>query len=265
MREVCMGRKRVIVFLVYICALLFLLRDAYPESLQEIMVSAAMSLKNPFDEIGRAFERKHFGVKVYFNFGASGDLKRQIDGGAPVDVFASAALQEMDELEKEDRIINGTRFNFAKNAIVLVKPVHSGCGITSFDGLKGKTVKKIGIVNPQTSPAGRYAEEVLKYFNLFDSVHDKLVFGEHVRQVLDYVARGEVDAGIVYITDAMLRSKEVRIIIQAPEKSHTPAVCPIAVVKGTKNEYSSREFVTFVASGEARKIFQKSGFKPLIQ
>jgi molybdate transport system substrate-binding protein len=200
---------------------------------------------------------------VFFNFGASGDLKKQIEAGAPVAVFAPASLQDMDELERARRIIKGTRLNFVKNELVLIEPVHARFKLTSFHDLKRETVKKIAIVNPKTSPAGKYAEEILTSYNLLEAVRDKLVFGEHVRQILDYVAREEVDAGIVYLTDARLRSREVRVVMQAPESSHTSAVYPIAVVRGAAGEGLAREFVDFVGSGEAQQIFEQYGFKPL--
>ena len=258
-----MGWKEGIVFFSFISALLIPREAVYPASSQEITVSAAMALKSSFEEIGKAFGQSHPGVKVFFNFGASGDLKKQIEAGAPVAVFAPASLQDMDELERARRIIKGTRLNFVKNELVLIEPVHARFKLTSFHDLKRETVKKIAIVNPKTSPAGKYAEEILTSYNLLEAVRDKLVFGEHVRQILDYVAREEVDAGIVYLTDVRLRSREVRVVMQAPESSHTSAVYPIAVVRGTENEGLSREFVDFVGSGEARQIFEQYGFKPL--
>jgi len=258
-----MGRKSLIVFLAFVFSLLFFVRDAHEESTrQEIIVSAAISLKNPLEEIGKIFEQKHTGVKVSFNFGASGDLKRQIEGGAPVDVFAPASPQELDELERKGRIIGGTRLTCAKNALVLIEPLHSEIRLRSFTDLKKEKVKRIAIGNPKTVPAGRYAREILKHYTLFDAVKDRLVFGEHARQVLDYVARGEVDAGIVYYTDALLRSGEVRIVQRAPEESHAPVLYPVAVVRETRSELLSREFAAFIASGMAEKIFKKYGFEP---
>jgi molybdate transport system substrate-binding protein len=258
-----MGWKEGIVFFSFISALLIPREAVYPASSQEITVSAAMALKSSFEEIGKAFGQSHPGVRVFFNFGASGDLKKQIEAGAPVAVFAPASLQDMDELERARRIIKGTRLNFVKNELVLIEPVHARFKLTSFHDLKRETVKKIAIVNPKTSPAGKYAEEILTSYNLLEAVRDKLVFGEHVRQILDYVAREEVDAGIVYLTDARLRSREVRVVMQAPESSHTSAVYPIAVVRGAAGEGLAREFVDFVGSGEARQIFEQYGFKPL--
>lgn len=252
-------KKALIVFLMLCVIPLY----AYPSaaSAGEITVSAAISLKNAFEDIARIYSMTVGSAKVFFNFGASGDLARQIEGGAPVDVFASAAQKDMDGLDGKGLVLQGTRSNIASNSIVLVVPAGSKVVPASFEGLAAKEIKKIAVGNPKTVPAGRYAEEVLAYYKLFPSVKDKLIFTENVRQVLDYVVRGEVDAGIVYATDASTRAKEVRIAESAPEKSHKPVVYPIAVVKGTKNETAAKAFVSFVLSPEGQRILEKYGFK----
>ncbi|HYA87838.1 MAG TPA: molybdate ABC transporter substrate-binding protein [Nitrospirota bacterium] len=227
----------------------------------EITVSAAISLKNAFQEIGKLYEARGDGVKVLFNLGASGDLARQIEWGSPVDIFASAAQKDMEELDSKELIMQGTRSNFAANSVVLIVAMGVKNAPASFDGLTAKEIKKIAVGNPKTVPAGRYAEEVLTYYKLLPSVKDKLIFTENVRQVLDYVVRGEVDAGIVYATDAMTRAKEVKIVASAPEESHTPVVYPIAVVKATKNEASARAFMALILSPEGQRILQKYGFR----
>jgi molybdate transport system substrate-binding protein len=231
------------------------------QSTQEITVSAAISLKDAFEEMGKVFKEKNLGVRVLFNFGASGDLSRQIEAGAPVDIFAPAAQKDMDDINRKGLILSNSRFNFAENALVLVTPANSSIQITSIKDLQKEEVKKIVIGNPKTVPAGRYAEEVLKYFNLLERVKGKLIFAEHVRQALDYVARDEVDAGLVYSTDAMIRSKEIRIVVKATEGSHEPIIYPIAVLKGTKNETLARKFVDFILSSEVQPILAKFGFK----
>ena len=237
--------------------------QAVAASSNEITVSAASSLTNAFGEIGKAFETKQKEIKVLFNFGSSGDLLRQIEASAPVDVFASAAAREMDELEKKQLIVAGTRADFAGNVLVLVKPVSSKVTLKSFEDLKDPEIKKIAIGNPATVPTGMYADQTFKFLKIFDSVKDKLIFGENVRQVLDYVARGEVDAGIVFSTDASTRAKEVSVITFAPEGSHEKVIYPIAVIKETKNERQAKIFVDFVRSPEGQKILEKYGFKTL--
>jgi len=232
------------------------------QSPHEITVSAAISLKNAFEDIAKVFQERNPGAKVLFNFGASGDLARQIEAGAPVDVFASAAQKDMDDIDGKGLVASNSRKNFAGNAVVLIKPANSNIPISSIEDLKRKEVGKIAIGNPKTVPAGRYAEEVLRHFNLQETLKKKLIFSENVRQVLDYVARGEVDAGLVYSTDAMVRSKEVKVVMKVPEGSHQPVVYPIGVIKGTKEESLSKTFVDIVLSQNGQKILNKYGFIP---
>ena len=248
-------------FLVWSLLFSFWVSAATPN---EITVSAAASLKNAFEDIGKAFEAQNKGIKIYFNFGASGDLKRQIEGGAPVDVFASAAQREIDDLERQGGLVAGTRHNFAGNEIVLARPSSSTIQLKSFNDLTKQEVKKIAIGNPLSVPVGMYAEQVLKYFGAWEGIKDKLVFGESVRQVLDYVARGEVDAGIVFSTDALVRPKDVTVVMKAPEGSHLAVIYPIAIVKNTKNEKVAKGFVDFVMSDNAKRILEKYGFKVFV-
>ena len=226
----------------------------------EITISAAISLKNAFEEIGKTFMEKHPGTKVVFNFGASGDLARQIEAGAPVDIFASAAQEDMDDIGRKGLVAANSRKNFARNVLVLIKPANSTIPLWALPDLKKKEVKKVAIGNPKTVPAGMYAEEALRHFNLWDVIKDKLVFAENVRQALDYVARDEVDAGLVYSTDAMARPKEVKIVVKLAGTSHQPIVYPIGVIKGTKVEALSRAFVDFVISTKGQRILSRYGF-----
>ncbi len=226
----------------------------------EITISAAISLKDAFEDIGRKFMQQHPGTKVIFNFGGSGDLARQIEAGAPVDIFASAAQKDMDDIGKKGLIAANLRKAFAKNEIVLVKPARSVIPLQSLSDLQKKEIRKIVIGNPRTVPAGRYAEEALRHDHLWDAVKDKLIFAENVRQALDYVARDEVDAGLVYSTDAKARSKDVKVAMRVPERSHQPVIYPIGVIKGTKEESLSKAFVDFVTSAEGQRILSQYGF-----
>jgi molybdate transport system substrate-binding protein len=236
---------------------------AHPASAEELTVSAAISLKNAFEEIGRIMETRQKGHKVLFNFGASGDLMRQIAAGAPVDVFASAAVKDMDDLDQQKLIRSGSRLNFVGNGLVLVVPINSSFPGKSFQDLNDWRIKKIAIGNPKTVPAGRYAQEVLTYLKLWEALKDKMILAENVRQVLDYVARGEVDAGLVYSTDARARIKEVKILATAPEESHKPILYPIGIIQGTKKESLAKGFITLVLSREGKEILQRYGFKTL--
>ena len=199
-----------------------------------------------------------------FNFGASGDLIKQIQGGAPVTVFASAAQKDMDTLEQAGLLVPGSRKDFAGNGVVLVQPRQTSFKLAGFPELVKPEVKKIAIGNPKTVPAGRYAMEVFNHFKIADVIQDKLVLAENVRQVLDYVARGEVDAGLVYQTDAMTRPQEVQVITAAPPDSHKPVVYPMALIKGAANEAAAKGFMALVLSPQGQAVLQKYGFRPVL-
>jgi molybdate transport system substrate-binding protein len=258
-----MIKKTVLVLLISLFAAVVPFGNTHAESTTEITVSAAISLKNAFEEIGKLFELQNKNSKVMFNLGASGDLATQIKGGAPVDVFASAALRDMDELDNAGLLLKDTRINFVANSVVLIVPSSSKITLASFEDLKKAEIKKIAVGNPKTVPVGRYSDETFQYYKISDMIQAKLVFAENVRQVLDYVARGEVDAGVVYSTDAMVKQQEVKIIMIAPEASHKPIIYPIAVIKGTKNEKAAKSFIALVTSEEGQKILSKYGFKPI--
>ncbi len=253
-------KRALVVFLISCFSVMSLLTDAGAGT-KEVTVSAAISLKNAFDEIGRSYEQRNRGVRVIFNFGPSGGLMSQIEAGAPADVFASASQKEMDELEKKGLIAAGSRLNFAGNTLVLVVPRSSRKSIGAFSDLKAAAVERIAVGNPMTVPAGRYAAEIFRYYGLSDRVKDKLIFAENVRQVLDYTARGEVDAGVVYKTDALLRPAEVEIVAEAPDAAHEPTLYPIAEVKGTADGAAAKAFISLVTSAEGKRILRKYGFK----
>ncbi|MEW6077159.1 MAG: molybdate ABC transporter substrate-binding protein [Thermodesulfobacteriota bacterium] len=252
-------------FIVLLSVLVFLpaVKDVGAVEPEEITVSAASSLKDAFTEISKQFEASHPAIKVRLNFGASGDLQSQIRGGAPVDVFASDAAKEMDELLAEGRIKWETKSVFASNGMVLIVPASSRVVVSSFEDLTKAKVKKIAVGNPRTVPAGRYADDVFHYLKIFDDLKNKLMPAENVSQALDYTARGEVDAGVVYATDAATRPADVKVVTTAPEGSHTPIDYPIAVVKGTRHEAPARLFVDFVVSEAGLKILADNGFRPL--
>ena len=169
----------------------------------------------------------------------------------------------MDELDQKGLMAPGTRVNFAGNTVVLAVPAASTFPLEKFSDLTRPEVKKIAIGNPATVPAGSYAEQVLRSLQLWEPLKDKLVFAENVRQVLDYVTRGEVDAGLVYATDALTRARDLKKSLPAPEGSHQPVVYPIAVVKGTKNEGPARAFIAWLISPEGKRILERYGFKTL--
>jgi molybdate transport system substrate-binding protein len=224
-----------------------------------ILVSAAISLKNAFEEIGSIYE-KQTGVRVEFNLGASGLLQKQIETGAPVDVFASAGEKQMDALQAEDMIFPETRRDMVRNALVLVVPVHSQLPLHSFADLDKTKLEWLAIGNPKTVPAGQYAQEVLRNLKLWDRLQPHLVFAENVRQVLDYVSHGEVQAGIVYTSDVLIAKGKVAIAASAPKGSHAPILYPIAVVKGTRSRGDAQRFLDLTLSKTGQGILEKYGF-----
>jgi len=231
-------------------------------SAQEVTLSVAISLKEVTEDLGRTFMASHPGVTLRYNFGASGDLQKQIEAGAPVDVFLSAAQRQMDELEKQKLITASTRRAIARNALLAVKPVDSTLDISKASDLLEAGVTHIAIGNPKTVPAGQYAEESLRALGLWDRVQPKLVFAENVRQVLDYVARGEVEVGFVYATDAATRAQGVKEAFRAPDDSYRPVVYPGAVVAASKQPALAQAFLDLLASPQGRTVLSRFGFHP---
>jgi molybdate transport system substrate-binding protein len=224
----------------------------------DLTISAAVSLKDSLDAITPLYRQQEPGVALHYNLGASGTLQQQIVQGAPVDVYISASPDQMDALAKQGLLLAGTRQDLLRNAIVLIAPAGSS-GVNSFTDLSNPAVKFVAIGEPATVPAGKYAQEVLTHFGLYDSLKPKFVFAGDVRQVLMYVASGSADAGIVYATDAKT-SAQVKVVTIAPEDSHAPVVYPVAVLANSKNAGAAKSFVAFLGSAKAQDVFQRYGF-----
>ena len=234
------------------------------EQSESITVSAAISLKDALDELGPIFQvqqhRKNggSGTAVTFNYGGSGTLARQIEQGAPVDVFFSAAEKQMDELAAQGLIVADTRRDLVGNALVLIAPAQS-TALHSFQDLSNAAVKTIALGETSTVPAGMYARQTLEHLGLFAAVEKKIVYAKDVRAVLTYVETGNADAGLVYQTDANTSTK-VRVVAVAPADSHDPILYPAAVLRDAKDEAAARAFVEFLQGPDARTVFQKYGF-----
>lgn len=225
---------------------------------EELIVSAAASLSNAFTDIGKKFETLNSGVKVISNFAASGALLQQIDKGAPVDVFASADQKTMDQAQEKKLILPESRKNFANNELVLIVPKGAKLPIKAIKDLTLKEVTKISLGNPDSVPAGRYTQEALKNEGLWEALSPKLINGESVRQVLDYVSRGEVDAGFVFSTDAGIAKDKVEVV--ATVANHKPILYPIAVIEASKKRELAQRFIGFVMSQEGQQILFRYGF-----
>ncbi len=229
---------------------------------QEITLSVAVSLKDAVEELGRGFMAARPGVTLRYNFGASGDLQKQIEAGAPIDVFLSAAQRQMDELEKQKLIVSASRRAFARNVLTVVKPADSRIDIAKPADLLEARVGRIVIGSPKTVPAGQYAEESLRALGLWERLGPKIVFSENVRQALDYVARGEVDAGFVYTTDAATRAHGVKEAFRPPDDSYRPIVYPGAVVAASKQPVIGQAFLDLLGSPQGRTVLSRFGFQP---
>jgi len=231
-------------------------------SAQELTFSVAISMKDATEELGRRFTQSRPGVVLRYNFGSSGDLQKQIEAGAPIDLFVSAGQRQMDELEKKGLIIPATRRVFARNVLTIVKPADSRIDIARPADLLGPRITRIVVGNPKTVPAGQYAEESLRALGLWDTLKPKLVFAENVRQALDYVARGEVDAGIVYATDAAVRGREVKEAVRPPEDTYRPVTYPAAVVKDARQPALAAAFIDLLVSRDGQQVLARFGFLP---
>lgn len=223
----------------------------------DLVVSAAASLTDAFQELGRRHEARHPGTRVVLNAGASDKLLQQILAGAPVDVFASADQAAMDRAVAQGAVDAASRATFAGNALVMIVPLEARSPATPAELLQPQ-VRRVAIANPASVPAGRYAREALEALGLWRAVEAKAVFGQSVRQCLDYAARGEVDAAFVYATDAAIQTHKVRVVATVPTR--TPITYPLAVATGTRQAEAARAFVALVLSPEGRAVLARFGF-----
>ena len=240
--------------------LILLLTFAVPASAETIRVGAAISLREALGEVAAAYHTAT-GHHVEFVFASSGQVSAQIASGAAIDLFISAANQQVDQLIDAKLADPATRQVIAGNRIVLIAPADAKHPPNGFAALADAAVRRIAIGEPKTVPAGRYAEQVLAAAGLAEAVADKLVYGKNVRQVLAYVERGEVSAAIVYSTDARQSGDKVRIVAQADEKTHDPVVYPSIVVTASSKPAAARQFQNYlIHSEQARSVLTNKGF-----
>lgn len=238
------------------------LLTATPAGAQELTLSVAISMKEAVEELGRQFTRARPGVTLRYNFGASGDLQKQIEAGAPVDLFVAAASRQMDGLERKGLVLAGTRRVFARNVLVVVKPSDSALDLAKPADLLDPRIRRIVVGNPRTVPVGQYAEESLRTLGLWERLGPKLVFAENVRQALEYVARGEVEAGFVYATDAAVRAGAVREAFRPPEDTYSPVTYPVAVVKDSRHPDVAQAFIAALLARDGQAVLARLGFQP---
>lgn len=228
----------------------------------ELTISAAASLTDVMAEIAELYKEEAPNTTLTITYGASGSLMTQIQEGAPTDVFISAAQKQMDTLEEAGLIIDDSRIDLLENKVVLIVPSSSDSSITSFEDLATDQVEKVAIGDPSSVPAGQYAQAVLTNLGIFDEVDAKAVYGTDVRQVLSWVESGDVDAGIVYATDAMTTDL-VTVVTQADEGLHDPIIYPAAIIADTENQDAAQAFLEFLTTEDVSALFEKYGFTPL--
>lgn len=225
----------------------------------EITVSAAASLSNAFREVGAAFQAAHPDVEVLLNFAPSDALLQQLKSGAPIDVLATADQESMDKAAQGNLIAPASRRNFTGNTLVLITPADSTLAIASLAALKQPEIKHIALGNPAGVPAGRYAQRALEQAGVWPLREGQAIYAQSVRQALDYVARGEVEAGLVYATDARMHKDKVKLAFEVP--TATAIVYPIAVTADSREATSAAQFVDFLASPAGQAILARFGFK----
>lgn len=228
----------------------------------QLTVSAASSLKDVIEDIEPLYQQQHPETKIIYNFGSSGSLQQQIEQGAPIDVFISAASKQMNTLEEKQILLTETRRNLLKNQMVLITSetnAKNNPKFDNFDDLTNQQIKTIALGESESVPAGKYAQEVLTSFQIADKVTPKAVYGKDVRQVLNYVATGNADAGIVYRTDVQI-TDNVKIVAIAPENTHSPVVYPVAVIKDSQHPEAAKNLIEFLTTPEAKEVFEENGF-----
>lgn len=228
-----------------------------------VTVLAAASLTDVMEEIIAMYEQENPGVQIVASYAGSGSLQIQIEQGAPADLFISAGQKQMDALERQGLLAEGTRLNLLENRVVLIVP-HGRAAPDSFQAIAAAPMIAIG--DPDSVPIGQYAMEIFSYYNLAESLAAdpmKLIRAKDVREVLTYVSTGNVDAGVVYETDAMLESDGVTIMARAPEESHSPVVYPAAVINNAPEKEAAIAFLRYLAQEKAAALFLSYGFTAL--
>lgn len=225
----------------------------------ELTVSAASSLTNAFKEIAEGYQAQNPAAKVALNFGASGALLQQLAKGAPVDVFASADQETMDMAQQQGLVKAADRHDFVRNTLVLIVPFDTTSVPRRLDDLVPPGIKRIAIGIPNSVPVGRYTKHALEAAKLWTVLGPKAINTQNVRQSLDYVARGEVDAGFVYATDAALMKNKVKVAFEVPLEMAIRY--PIARTAAGGNAVEAERFVRYVLSPAGQAVLLKFGFR----
>jgi molybdate transport system substrate-binding protein len=221
-----------------------------------LTVSAAADLTPAFQALGKQFERET-GIRINFNFGSTGQLTQQIEQGAPVDLFAAANVSFIEELEQKELIIPETKALYARGRIVLWARSDSKLKLERLEDLAGAHFQKIAIANPEHAPYGQAAREALQTAGIWEKVKPRLVYGENIRQTLQYAETGNVEAAIVALS---LSIESGGRWVMIPENLHQPLNQALAVIKKTQHVEEARHFATYINGPQGREVMRKYGF-----
>ena len=224
-----------------------------------LTLAAAASLEKVFtEELIPMFNEQYPDVVIEGSYDSSGKLQTQIEEGAPVDVFFSAAMKQMTALSEEGMIADDTMVELLENKIVMIVPEGNEDHFSSFEEIVNADMIAIG--DPESVPAGQYAKEALTNLGLWDQVEGRLSLGTNVTEVLNWVAASSAEVGIVYATDAASIADQVSVIAEAPEGSCQKVIYPAAMLSGSQNPEASQAFLDFLQTEEAAKVFEAAGF-----
>jgi molybdate transport system substrate-binding protein len=226
---------------------------------ESLLVATAASLTEAFTEIGEAFDQAN-GTETTFTFDASGALQKQIEAGAPVDVFVSASPDQVDNLLQKELVDEASITTFASNEMVLAVPSDSRLDVSDFQDLATEQVKRVATADPQTAPQGKHAIEVLATLGLLETVQPKLIYSRSAPQTLTYVKQGEVDAGIMFATDALAGGDDVTVVEVSDPAWHSEIAYVTAVVSASEAKTLGEAFIDFTTGPEGRAILERYGF-----
>ena len=259
-REVKMKLNRIIISIISVTILFSLVGCGSNKEVKtkEITILAAASLSDVCSELKTKYEKEH-DIKLNFSYGSSGALQTQIEEGANADLFFSASLDQMNTLSSKKLIDKDSVKKLLENKVVLITPKDSKTDIISFEDVNTDKVKMLGMGDPESVPAGKYAKQVFESLKVWKDVKKKANFGTDVRNVLNWVEAGEVDCGVVYETDAKISDK-VKIVSTAKKGLCDDIIYPVGVLSSSNNKSESKDLIDFFSSEEAIKVFKDYGF-----
>jgi molybdate transport system substrate-binding protein len=222
-------------------------------------ISASATFTDALKTINDLYIQENSNVTIINNFSSAGTIQSQIENGSDCDVFVSANEKNMNNLENKGLILSETRINLLSTNIILVIPIGSKLDIKDFNDLTNSEVTQIAIGDPQSVSAGIYADKLFQLLGIKDAIASKLILASNVRDVLNYVETGNVDAGIIFSSDAVVSDK-IKVIATAPDEINSQIIMPAAIIKSSSNIEAAKDYLDFLSSEEAISIFESYGF-----